>query len=62
MGRRVLQISVDILVSESIDGTELASLIMTELSEYGLGLTVLGSEFQCDITEEYSNYFKQLEG
>ena len=54
MSKRVLQVSLDILIDESIDGEDLAQTIRTELEEYGLGLTILGAGFQCDLTEEYS--------
>lgn len=54
MSKRVLQISLDILIDESIDGEDLAQTVRTELQEYGLGLTVLGAGFQCDLTEEYN--------
>ena len=53
MGKRVKQISLDILIDESIDGEDLAQTVRIELEEYGLGLTVLGAGFQCDLTEEY---------
>lgn len=53
MGKRVLQVSLDVSVSESIDGEDLAQTIRTELEEYGLGLTVLDAKFQCDLTKEY---------
>lgn len=56
MGKRILQVSLDILIDESIDGEDLAQTIRTELEEYGLGLTVLGAEFQCDLTEGYNAY------
>lgn len=54
MGKRVLQVSLDVLIDESIDGEDLAQTIRKELEEYGLGLTILGAGFQCDLTEEYS--------
>jgi hypothetical protein len=56
MGKRVLQISLDILVGKSIDGEDLAQAIRTELEEHGLGLTILGAGFQCDLTEEYASH------
>lgn len=51
MNKRVLQVSFDILIGESIDGEDLAKTIHTELEEHGL--TVMGSGFQCDLTKEY---------
>ena len=56
MAKRVKQISLDILIDESIDGEDLAQTIRTELEEHGLGLTVLGAGFQCDLTKEYEKY------
>lgn len=53
MGKRVLQVSLDVLIDESIDGEDLAQAIRMELEEYGLGLTILGAGFQCDLTEKY---------
>jgi hypothetical protein len=55
-GKRVLQISLDVLIDESIDGEDLARTIRTELEEHGLGLTILGAGFQCDLTEEYKKF------
>ena len=54
MSKRVLQVSLDILIDESIDGEDLAKTIRTELEEYGLGLTILNAEFQHDVTEKYT--------
>ena len=45
MGKRVIQVSLDILIDESVDGKDLAQTIQTELEEYGLGLTILNTGF-----------------
>lgn len=57
MSKRVLQVSLDILIDESIDGEDLAKAIRTELEEHGLGLTVLGAGYQYDLTEEYKKCY-----
>ena len=56
MAKRVKQISLDILVDESTDGEDLVKVVCEELTKYGLGLTILGAGFQCDLTEDYEKY------
>jgi hypothetical protein len=60
MAKRVKQISLDILIDESIDGEDLAQAIRTELEEYGLGLMVLGAGFQYDLTDDYTDILEEM--
>ena len=62
MGKRVLQVRLDVVVNESTDGEDLVRTIRTELEDYGLGLTILGAWFQQDLTDQYrSCYPKTME-
>lgn len=51
MGKRVLRVSLDVLIDESINGEDLAQTIRTELEEYGLGLTILDARIQIQYEE-----------
>lgn len=52
--RRVLQISLDIIVGYECDGTELARKVSDELETRGY--RVFGAGFQADVTEYYKGY------
>lgn len=49
--RRVVQISLDIIVGYECDGTELAEKVANELEMRGY--RVIGAGFQADVTEYY---------
>ena len=49
--RRVVQISLDIVVGYECDGTELAEEVADELERRGY--IVFGAGFQADVTESY---------
>ena len=52
MKKRVVQISLDIIVGDKCDGTKLAEDVATELNTRGY--TVLGQGFQEDVTQYYA--------
>lgn len=56
--KRVLQISLDIIVGSECDGDELAKEVAQELNRRGF--TVLGAMFQEDMTETYVEYYPEL--
>ena len=56
--KRVLQISLDIVVGNECDGTELAEEVAEELEMRGF--TVLGAGFQDDLTECYEDNYPEL--
>lgn len=55
---KVLQISLDIIVGENADGNELANDVRAELERRGL--SVVGSDFQRDVTKYYEKYDPDL--
>jgi ribose 5-phosphate isomerase RpiB len=58
MDKRVLQISLDIVVGCECDGNDLADEIFTELNMRGF--SVVGAGFQDDMTDEYKESFPDL--
>lgn len=58
IGKRVLQISLDILVGPDCNGTKLAETVEQELNHRGFN--VLGASFQEDMTETYIEYYPEL--
>lgn len=55
---RVLQISLDIVVGCECDGIELANDVRDELNRRGF--TILGADFQEDMTEIYEKHYSDL--
>jgi hypothetical protein len=58
MNKRVLQISLDILVGAECNGVELAEFVQQELNRRGFN--VLGAEFQHDMTKTYVEQYPEL--
>lgn len=56
--KRVLQISLDIVVGCDCDGMELADNVADELERRGY--RVVGAGFQEDVTETYIEYHAEL--
>ena len=56
--KRVLQISLDILVGPECDGEELAENVANELERRGY--RVVGAGFQDDMTECYKEHYTEL--
>jgi hypothetical protein len=56
--KKVKQISLDILVGPETDGEALAQTIANELVRRGFA--VLGTGFQCDLTEVYESLYPNL--
>lgn len=56
--KRVLQISLDIVVGCECDGYDLADEVMAELNRRAFN--VVGAGFQEDMTDEYMEYFPNL--
>lgn len=56
--KRVVQISLDIVVGNECDGFELAESVADELNMRGY--TVLGAGFQEDLTELYEEQYPEL--
>jgi hypothetical protein len=56
--KRVIQISLDIVVGRKCDGMELADDIRDELNRRGF--TVIGAGFQEDMTECYQEHYPEL--
>lgn len=56
--KRVKQISIDILVGDTVDGCKLAEDVANILEENQL--IILGSSFQDDITEAYKESYPKL--
>ena len=56
--KRVLQISLDIVVGCKCDGYELCDDVMDELNKRGF--KVVGADFQDDMTETYEEQYPEL--
>lgn len=56
--KRVIQISLDIVVGCKCDGMELADEVADELEMRGY--TVVGAGFQDDVTENYAEHYEEL--
>ncbi len=56
--KRVVQISLDIVVSCECDGVELADDVAEELERRGF--RVVGAGFQEDMTDEYTEHYPEL--
>lgn len=56
--KRVLQVSLDILVGPECDGTELAETVEQELNRRGF--SVLGASFVDNMTETYMEQYLEL--
>lgn len=56
--KRILQISLDIVVGCECDGFELADDVRDELNRRGF--TILGAGFQEDMTELYEEHYPDL--
>ena len=56
--KRVVQISLDIVVGCECDGAELADDVRDELNRRGF--TVVGAGFQADMTELYEKQYPEL--
>lgn len=56
--KRILQISLDIVVGCECDGCELADDVRDELNRRGF--TILGAGFQEDMTEFYEEHYPDL--
>lgn len=56
--KRVLQISLDIVVGCDCDGYDLADEALAELNKRGFN--VVGAGFQEDMTDEYIEYYPHL--
>lgn len=56
--KRVVQISLDIVVGCECDGMELADNVADELERRGY--RVVGAGFQDDVTESYVEYYSDL--
>ena len=56
--KRVKQISLDIVVGPNADGEALAQEVANELVRRGF--TVLGSGFQCDLTDKYQEHYPKM--
>ena len=56
--KRVVQISLDIVVGGTCDGIELAEDVEEELNRRGF--TVIGAGFQEDMTEFYEEHYSEL--
>lgn len=56
--KRVVQISLDIIVGCDCDGYDLADKVMEELN--GRGFNVVGAGFQEDMTDEYMEHYPDL--
>lgn len=56
--KRVLQISLDILVGANCDGGQLTETVENELNRRGFN--VLGAMFQDDMTETYMKHYPEL--
>ena len=59
MTNRVKQISIDVIVDESVDGIILAKEIADCLEKNGYNVS--GADFSEDLTEEYKDYLKNEE-
>ena len=58
--KRVKQISLDILVDDTVDGAEIADEIDKFLEKSRF--TVVGYGFNGDVTEVYKKYYSKLAG
>ena len=56
--RRVVQISLDIVVGRDCDGTVLAYDVTDELNRRGF--KVIGADFKEDMTEVYKEHYSNL--
>ena len=56
--KRVVQISLDIVVGYDCDGMELADEVADKLNRRGF--RVVGAGFQEDMTDEYMEYYPEL--
>jgi ribose 5-phosphate isomerase RpiB len=56
--KKVIQISLDIVVGSECNGYELADEVCAELNRRGF--TVVAAGFQCDLTEDYMGYQPDL--
>jgi ribose 5-phosphate isomerase RpiB len=56
--KRVLQVSLDIIVGSECDGVELAEEVANELERRGF--TVVGAGFQEDMTECYEKQYTEI--
>lgn len=55
---KIKQISIDVRVSEIIDGTDLASEILKCLENNGF--TIVGIDFKEDLTDEYKDDYPEI--
>lgn len=56
--KRVVQISLDIIVGYEVDGMEMADYVADELNR--IGFRVVGAGFQEDMTELYEEQYPEL--
>ena len=55
--KRVVQISLDIIVGHEVDGMEMADYVADELNR--IGFRVVGAGFQEDMTEVYEEQYPE---